>query len=93
MWRPIFAVFFVILIFNGYVWTEKYAVGSDDAYMKVIEYARTHIPRGETIVTSDDAAVYFLSPSYNIRLDRDTQTIKDRREHYFIMSSKDAWGG
>ena len=93
MWRPIFAVFFVILIFNGYVWTEKYAVGSDDAYMKVIEYARNHIPRGETIVTSDDAAVYFLSPSYNIRLDRDTQTIKDRREHYFIMSSKDAWGG
>ena len=93
MWRPIFAVFFVILIFNGYVWTEKYAVGSDDAYMKVIEYIRTHIPRGETIVASDDAAVYFLSPSYNIRLDRDTQTIKDRREHYFIMSSKDAWGG
>ena len=92
MWRPIFAIFLVILLYNGYVWTNKYAVGSDDAYIKVMEYVRTHIPSGETIVTSDDVAYYFLSPSYDIRLDRDTKIIRDRCERYFIMSSKDAWG-
>jgi len=93
MWWPIFAIFCVLLLYNGFVWVEKYAVGSDDAYIKVIEYVKTHIPSGETIVASDDVAYYFLSPSYNIRLDRDTKIILDRHEGYFIMSSKDPWGG
>jgi hypothetical protein len=92
IWRLIFAVFFVILLYNGYVWTKTYAIGSDDAYINIIKYVRTHIPSGTTIVTSDDVALYFLSPSYNIRLDRDTQMIMDMHERYFIMSSKDAWG-
>jgi len=93
LWRPIFAIFIVIFLYNCYVWADKYAVGSDDAYIKVIEYVRTHIPTGETIETSDDAAYYFLSPSYDVRLDRSTKIIMDRCERYFIMSSKDAWGG
>jgi 4-amino-4-deoxy-L-arabinose transferase-like glycosyltransferase len=93
MWIPIFAIFFMILLYNSYLWTENYAVGSDDAYMKVMAYVRTHIPIGETIVVSDDVAYYFLPPAYDIRLDRDTGTVLDRHERYFIMSSKDAWGG
>ena len=81
-----------MLLYNSAVWTKTYAIGSDDAYINIINYVRTHIPSGTTIVTSDDVALYFLSPSYNIRLDRDTKMIMDLHERYFIMSSKDAWG-
>jgi len=81
-----------MVIYNGYVWAARYAVGSDNAYMNAMRYARTHIPRGETIVTSNDVAYYFLFPRYKVRLDRNPKEIVARCERYFIMSSKDAWG-
>jgi hypothetical protein len=92
IWVPIFAAFAVMFIYNSYVWVVRYGVGSDDAYIGAMRYAQTHIPSGETIVTSDDVAYYFLSPRYNVRLDRKPREIVARCVRYFIMSSKDAWG-
>jgi hypothetical protein len=91
IWGCILAAFAAIFINNSYVWVTRYAVGSDDAYIHAIRYAKTHIPRGETIVTSDDVAYYFLFPTYKVRLDRNPREIVARCERYFIMSSKDAW--
>jgi 4-amino-4-deoxy-L-arabinose transferase-like glycosyltransferase len=91
VWKPIVAAFVVMFSYNSYVWATRYVVGSDDAYIKAMQYVRSHIPSGETIVTSNDVAYYFLSPSYNIRLDRSRKEIVARCERYFIMSSKDAW--
>ena len=91
-WAPIFAAFAVMLIYNSYVWAARYGVGSDDSYIRAIRYVQTHIASGQAIVTSDDVAYYFLSPRYNVRLDRKPREIVARCERYFIMSSKDAWG-
>jgi hypothetical protein len=91
VWKPIVAAFVVMFSYNSYVWATSYATGSDDGYIKTMQYVRTHIPSGETIVTSNDVAYYFLFPSYDIRLDRDRREIVARCERYFIMSSKDAW--
>jgi 4-amino-4-deoxy-L-arabinose transferase-like glycosyltransferase len=93
MWRPVFLLFVVMFLCNGLVWTMTYVVGSDDAYMNVIRYVETSIPHNTDIEASDDVAVYYLSPPYNILLDRDVRTILDRHARYFIMSAKDAWGG
>lgn len=93
VWKSILAIFLVMFLYNSYMWTKNYAVGSDNAYSKIIAYVKNNIPSGKTIVTSDDVAVYYLTPSYDIRLDRDTKTIIDNCERYFIMSSKDASGG
>jgi 4-amino-4-deoxy-L-arabinose transferase-like glycosyltransferase len=91
VWRPIVAAFVVIFSYNSYVWVNDYVVGSDDGYIKAMQYVRTAIPPGETIVTSNDVPYYFLSPSYDVRLDRDKREIVARCERYFIMTSKDAW--
>jgi len=91
-WVPLLTASAVMLIYNSYVWMTRYATGSDDAYVQAMRYAETHIPSGETIVTSSDAAYYFLFPAYNVRLDRNPREIVARCERYFIMSSKDAWG-
>jgi 4-amino-4-deoxy-L-arabinose transferase-like glycosyltransferase len=91
-WALIFAAFAVMFIYNASVWVDRYAVGSDDAYIRAIRYAKTHIPKGATIVTSNTVPEYFLSPAYNVRLDRKPREIVARCERYFIMSSKDAWG-
>jgi Dolichyl-phosphate-mannose-protein mannosyltransferase len=92
MWLPVLAAFVVMALYNSYTWTARYAVSSDDAYIQAMRYVKTHVPRGATIVSSDDVAYYFLSPAYNIRLDRNPKEIVARCERYFIMSSKDAWG-
>jgi hypothetical protein len=91
VWKPIVAAFIIMIGYNSYVWGKNYVVGSDDGYIKAMQYVRTHIPSRATIVTSSDVAYYFLSPSYEIRLDRDKKEIVARCERYFIMSSKDAW--
>jgi len=91
-WALIFAAFAVMFIYNTSVWIGRYGVGSDDAYIRAIRYAKTHIPKGATIVTSNTVPEYFLSPTYNVRLDRKPREIVARCERYFIMSSKDAWG-
>lgn len=91
VWRPIVAAFIVMIGYNSYVWLKNYVVGSDDGYIKTMQYVQTHIPSGTSIVTSNDVAYYFLSPDYDIRLDRDREEIVSRCERYFIMSSKDAW--
>lgn len=93
MWRPMFAIFVVMFLCNGLVWVKTYAVGTDDAYMQTIRYVQATVPHHTAIEASDDVAVYYLSPPYDILLDRDSQTILGRRARYFIMSSKDAWGG
>jgi 4-amino-4-deoxy-L-arabinose transferase-like glycosyltransferase len=92
IWAPIFAAFAVMFIYNSYVWASHYGVGSDNGYIRAMRYVKTHIPRGETIVSSDDVAYYFLSPTYNVRVDRNPRDIVARCERYFIMSSKAAWG-
>jgi hypothetical protein len=93
IWRSVFAVFCVTFLYNGFVWTKMYALGSDDAYMQIVRYIEANVPAGASIEASDDVAVYYLSPSYVTFLDRGTQTIEDRHIRYFIMSSKDAAGG
>ncbi len=93
LWRPLIAVFILMLLVNSATWTRTYALGTDDAYMSIVTYIKAHFPRGETIEASDDVAYYYLSPSYTIRLDRDPTTIENLHARYFILSSKDAQGG
>jgi 4-amino-4-deoxy-L-arabinose transferase-like glycosyltransferase len=88
----IFAGFGMMFVYNSYVWAARYGIGSDDAYITTMRYVKNHVPAGETIVSSDDVAYYFLSPTYRVRLDRNAREILARCERYFIMSSKDAWG-
>jgi 4-amino-4-deoxy-L-arabinose transferase-like glycosyltransferase len=83
----------LLLIYNSAVWVIRYAYGSDDGYARIITYIKTRLPPGETIDVSDDVSYYLLSPTYNVRLDRDKGEIMDLHEHYFIISSKDRWGG
>lgn len=92
IWVATFAALAVMFMYNSYVWATRYGVASDDAYIGAMRYVQTHVPRGAAIVASDDVAYYFLYPTYNVRLDRKPSEIAARCEHYFIMSSKDAWG-
>jgi 4-amino-4-deoxy-L-arabinose transferase-like glycosyltransferase len=91
IWAPIAAAFALMFAYNSYIWATTYGTSSDDGYIKAMQYVKSHIPNGATIVTSNDVAYYFLYPSYEVRLDRNRQEIVARCERYFIMSSKDAW--
>jgi hypothetical protein len=93
-WRIVLPLFVcLLLLYNSSMWIIRYGYGSDDGYAKIIAYVKANIPPGETIDLSDDVGYYLLSPAYDIRLDRDKKVIIERHEHYFIMSSKDRWGG
>ena len=93
-WRILLSLFVCLLfIYNSNVWITRYGYGSDDGYAKIIAYVKAHISPGETIDSSDDAGYFFLSPTYTFRYDRDINSIIDHQDHYFIMSSKDRWGG
>jgi 4-amino-4-deoxy-L-arabinose transferase-like glycosyltransferase len=84
---------FSLFMYNCRMWITRYGHDSDNGYTKIIGYVKSHVPPGAIIDVSDDAGHFFLSPSYTMSLDRDKQVIIERREHYFIMSSKDQWGG
>jgi 4-amino-4-deoxy-L-arabinose transferase-like glycosyltransferase len=93
LWKPILALFLVILFYADYVsWMAHYTVGSDNAYIKAIEYVRSHVPKGATIVTDGAGMTVFLS-SYEVTLDRDPNVIVAKHEHYFILSSKNVGYG
>jgi hypothetical protein len=74
--------------YNGKVWFTEYATGSDNAYTQVFSYIRQNVPLGTTVVASDAVSKFFL-PGYNVRFDRDPLGVVQRREEYFILSSKD----
>jgi hypothetical protein len=93
LWRPIFAVFAIMLLYNSFMWANSYVVQSDNAYVHVIQFVETHIPADASIESSDDVPVYYLPSSYTILRDRDTHSLADNHARYFIMSSKDAIGG
>ncbi|HLI05694.1 MAG TPA: glycosyltransferase family 39 protein [Ktedonobacteraceae bacterium] len=91
-WRIAIPLFlYLLFLYNCGLWITNYGFGSDDGYTKIITYVKAHIPADEIINASDDVASYFLSPAYDVRLDRDKKVIIALHEHYFIMSSKDQW--
>jgi hypothetical protein len=92
MWLPMVVSVLAVLIFNGVLWHQTYAIGVDDGYIKTIRYVTAHLPTGANIVTSDDVAVYLLPSTYHVRLDRDQNLITSMNTCYFIVSSKDAVG-
>lgn len=77
--------------FSGYRWAGNYVTGSDNCYSQVVAYVREHVPRGETIVTSNEVSSYFLGGRYDIRADRDPVALADLNVRVFILSSKDLW--
>lgn len=83
----------LLLLFNSGEWIYTYGYKSDDGYAKILAYVQTHIPPDEPIVLSDDVGYYLLPSDYTIRFDRTKTSILELRDHYFIMSSKDRWGG
>ena len=77
LWRPIFAIFAIILLYNSFMWINTYVVQSDNAYVHVIQYVETHIPADASIESSDDVPVYYLPSSYTILRDRNTRSLED----------------
>ena len=83
----------LLLLYNSSIWAVKYVYSSDNGYTTIIRYLQAHVRAGAIVDASDDVTNYLLSSTYDIRFDRHTQDVIDRHEQYFIMSSKDAWGG
>jgi 4-amino-4-deoxy-L-arabinose transferase-like glycosyltransferase len=81
-----------ISLYDTYQWFEKYQFGIDDSYAKIFGYVKANIPPGETISVGDDVSNYFL-PDYRIDFHRDADSVIAGHVQYFILSSKDAWGG
>ncbi|GAC1466156.1 MAG: hypothetical protein PVSMB2_33270 [Ktedonobacteraceae bacterium] len=94
-WLHILMPLFLILLFlfNSGEWMHTYGYTSDDGYAKILAYVQMHIPPSEPIVLSNDVGYYLLPSDYDIRFDRDKKNIIRQKEHYFIMSTKDRWGG
>lgn len=94
-WPLLVSIGIGMSVYNAHVWVEKFATGSDNAYSKILDSVRKEIPKGSAIVVSDDVPNFFLPSnlSYEIRFDRDPGVVVGRHEEYFIMSSKDSWGG
>ncbi|MBA2679070.1 MAG: hypothetical protein H0U76_11825, partial [Ktedonobacteraceae bacterium] len=83
----------LLLLFNTGEWIYTYGYQSDNGYAKILAYVQTHIPPEEPIVLSDDVGYYLLPSDYTIHFDRTKTSILEQKDHYFIMSSKDRWGG
>lgn len=83
----------LLFLFNSSEWIYTYGYQTDNGYAKILTYVQTRIPPGEPIVLSDDVGYYLLPPNYTIHFDRDKTSIIEQKDHYFIMSSKDRWGG
>ncbi len=83
----------LLFLYNSGVWIVIYGNRTDNGYAKIIAYVEAHVPPNEAIDPSDDAGYFFLSPTYTINYDRDINSIVANHDHYFIMSSKDRWGG
>lgn len=89
----LFLVLCASALYNGFLWLKLYGRGVDDSYAYVIDYVRTHVPPGATIVVGSDVSNYFLRPTYDIPFYRDRRTVRGGGVQYFILSSKEACGG
>lgn len=89
IWLCLVAGVVAAISVDGFLGLKTYALGTDDGYMQVLQYVQARIPPGTILVSSDDAAQYYLAPEYTVRFDRYPSDFALRNERYFIMSSKD----
>lgn len=89
-----FFVVWVALVgldWNVSVYTNLYIFGQDNIYVDLTKYIKTHIPPGTLIEFGNDLSNYLL-PQYQLRFDRDGESIRNYQARYFVLSTKEAWG-
>jgi len=80
------------LFANGVLYYNAYAVGVDNGYERIRAYLLANVPTGTPLLIGSDTGIHLL-PEYPTYLVRTEQEVYDRHIHYFVLSSKEAWGG
>jgi len=93
--RPAAALVLAVLpglcAMNGSLYYTKYAVGVDDGYRQVHNYLLDHVPPGSPLLIGSDTGIHVF-PEYRTFLVRTPEEVSAQHIHYFVLSSKDAWG-
>jgi 4-amino-4-deoxy-L-arabinose transferase-like glycosyltransferase len=76
---------------NGVLYYNAYAVGVDNGYERIRTYLLANVPTGTPLLIGGDVGIH-LFPEYPTYLLRTEQEVYDHHVHYFILSSKEAWG-
>lgn len=76
---------------NGVLYYNAYVVGVDNGYEQFHRYLLANIPPGTPLLIGGDAGIH-LFPEYPTYLARTKQEVYAHRIHYFVLSSKEAWG-
>ena len=80
------------LFANGTLYYNAYVVGVDNGYQRIRGYLLAHVPTGTPLLIGGDVGIH-LFPEYPTYLVRTKQEVYDHHIHYFVLSSKEAWGG
>ena len=76
---------------NGALYYNAYAVGVDNGYERIRTYLLANVPTGTPLLIGGDVGIH-LFPEYPTYLLRTEQEVYDHHVHYFVLSSKEAWG-
>jgi hypothetical protein len=90
-------IFLMIALLCGLSWniaiyTKQFVLEQDDSYAAMYHYITANVPPGSTLVVGNDLA-NFVFPNYQVRFYRTQQEIEANHVQYFILSSKERWGG
>jgi hypothetical protein len=80
-----------LFFYNSTLYYTNYAVGVDDGYRQVHDYLVAHVPTGSPLLIGSDTGIHVF-PEYHTYLERTPEAVRSRHIHYFVLSSKDAWG-
>jgi hypothetical protein len=86
----------ILLLIESYdvgQWFANYALGSDNAYTQIYRYVKANVPPGQTLVVGSDVANFLFQPEYDVAFLRSQKDLEESQARYFILSSKEPWGG
>ena len=86
------ALVVVGLGWNLGVFTRLFVYGRDNSVAMLYNHINRSIAPGETIVFGSDIANYIL-PNYRIEFHRDPEAARRDDVRYFVLNSKERWGG